>query len=129
MIKTAAGIKIIKARGHLWFFFALIAVIFGSPMAPLASAGSPPDIIILNSQGSSRSKADMPPARFSHSVHKKNKVGCKECHPSPFKAKKGANKITMKENINGDFCGKCHMGGGKYLLSNWNMSDCQRCHK
>ncbi|MBI3585036.1 MAG: hypothetical protein HY096_13960 [Nitrospinae bacterium] len=82
----------------------------------------PQDIIIFNNQKASRGKADMPPARFSHSIHNK-KLKCKDCHPSVFKEKKGANIVTMKKNINGEYCGKCH--NGQFV---WDMSACRRCH-
>ena len=94
-----------------------------------AEPAEPQDIIIIDNQKESRGEAEIPPARFSHSIHKKNGVTCNECHPDLFKAEIGANDITMKRNIDGEFCGNCHMGTGTFRLSSWNMSDCMRCHK
>ena len=92
-------------------------------------SAEPQDIIIIDNHKKSRGEAEIPPARFSHAIHKKKGVTCNECHPDVFKAEIGANDITMKRNIDGEFCGKCHMGTGTFRLSSWNMSDCMRCHK
>jgi len=99
------------------------------PISSIASSSAPQDIIIFDSQKASRGKADIPPALFSHSLHKKNNIACNDCHPDIFEPRKGANKITMKENINGYFCGACHMGGGNFRMGNWDMSDCNKCHQ
>ena len=111
-------------------FHILIALIiyFIMPGALTVFSAEPQDVIILDKQKESRGEAKMPPARFSHSIHKKNGVTCEKCHPDVFVAKKGANDITMKRNIDGEFCGACHMGSGAFLLSTWNMSDCEKCH-
>lgn len=106
----------------LGFFicFSVTALILSS--SDFLFAKEPQDIIIFNNQQKSRSKASMAPARFSHSIHNK-KLKCKDCHPSVFKEKIGGNVVTMKKNVNGEYCGKCHNG-----QSSWDMSNCKRCH-
>ena len=97
--------------------------IFGPLYASSASAKEPQDVIVFNAQQASRGKADMPPARFSHSTHnKKNKCG--DCHPSIFAEKIGADIVTMKKNADGEYCGKCHNG-----MVTWDLSACGKCHK
>ncbi|MBE9503560.1 MAG: cytochrome c3 family protein [Proteobacteria bacterium] len=107
----------------------LLLVLILLPDISTALSEEPQDIIIIDKQKESRGEAEIPPVRFSHSIHKANGVTCDECHPDLFKAEIGANDITMKQNIDGEFCGKCHMGTGTFRLSSWNMSDCMRCHR
>ncbi len=108
----------------------LICAYFSTePASLIAAPKEPQDIIFFDSQKNSRGKTGMPPAVFSHSLHKKNGVDCNNCHPDIFKPEKGSNNVSMVENINGNFCGACHMGGGDYRMDNWNMSNCEKCHK
>lgn len=58
--------------------------------------------------------------------HKKHTVwnGCELCHPEIFPAAKaGANRYTMFNIKNGEFCGACH---GKVAF---RVDDCAACHK
>jgi c(7)-type cytochrome triheme protein len=106
-----------------WFFLFVSILILLSADFIHAAGKEPQDIIVFKNQGASRKKAEMPPARFSHSIHNKKKLKCNNCHPSVFKEKIGANIVTMKKNVDGEYCGKCHNG-----QSAWDMSACRRCH-
>jgi c(7)-type cytochrome triheme protein len=61
---------------------------------------------------------------FPHSVHIEM-FECKECHPSLFKAKHGANKMTMEAMENGKFCGACHDGDTAFSVAD----ACDSCHQ
>ncbi|MDP2784128.1 MAG: cytochrome c3 family protein [Sulfurimicrobium sp.] len=61
---------------------------------------------------------------FPHGMHT-YWVGCASCHPKPFIPKVGANDITMKAILGGDYCGKCH---GKVAFPIVSFEDCVRCH-
>ncbi|MBI3754394.1 MAG: hypothetical protein HY266_10215 [Deltaproteobacteria bacterium] len=62
---------------------------------------------------------------FPHSIHN-YWLSCKNCHPSIFIDKKGANKFTMYDIWNGKYCGRCH---GKVAFQPKGFENCQRCHK
>ena len=51
------------------------------------------------------------PVVFPHVKHK-DAFKCAECHPSIFKDEIGSNDISMKLNMEGEFCGSpnCHCG-------------------
>ncbi len=100
--------------------FAVLAILL---ILPVASISAPGDIII-DLQGVSRSKAGVGPVRFPHARHKK-RYKCAVCHPRIFKAERGANKITMKLNMNRKFCGSpnCHNSKKAFPLYY-----CAKCH-
>ncbi|MFZ3072366.1 MAG: c(7)-type cytochrome triheme domain-containing protein [Thermodesulfobacteriota bacterium] len=58
---------------------------------------------------------------FSHKIHS-TWVKCSLCHEDVFKSELNANKIVMKEVLDGKHCGKCH---GRVSFT---FSDCMRCH-
>ncbi len=60
---------------------------------------------------------------FSGDTHKVNK--CNDCHPDPFKMKKGTVKITKADHVAGKFCGKCHDGKKAFVQE----GNCGKCHK
>lgn len=63
-----------------------------------------------------------PPAIFSHQSHS-TWDDCNDCHPSIFTLKKKATiHFDMTRNIEGEFCGVCHMTVA------FPMTDCKRCH-
>lgn len=63
---------------------------------------------------------------FDHGKHLKQKdVVCKVCHPSAFKMKAGAAKITMSDINKGKFCGICHKDEAKAFGIKDN---CDKCH-
>lgn len=109
---------------HVLRMFILIGLIGVEVMGPLEALGKEPqDIIIFKANKESRELANMPPAFFSHKAHNtKNK--CNDCHPTIFAEKIGTANITMKKNMSGEYCGKCHTGEKAFDLSN-----CDRCHK
>ena len=47
---------------------------------------------------------------------------CEVCHPAIFVPAKGQNDMTMREIVEGKFCGRCH---GKVAFP---LTDCTRCH-
>ena len=63
---------------------------------------------------------------FPHSVHTEMLDGCDSCHPDLFKAKRGANKATMKDMENGESCGACHDGSDAFGVA--DSGDCEKCH-
>ncbi len=101
----------------------LFVIIAALLISPAVSIGAPGDIMI-NSQGASRVQAGVGAVRFPHARHKK-KYKCASCHPKIFKAALGANKITMKLNMNGKFCGSpnCHNSKRAFPLY-----ECDKCH-
>jgi len=61
---------------------------------------------------------------FPHSVHIEM-YDCNQCHPSLFKAQKGADHMTMEAMEKGQFCGACHNGDTAF-----NVADsCDSCHQ
>ncbi|PKN18451.1 MAG: cytochrome C [Deltaproteobacteria bacterium HGW-Deltaproteobacteria-6] len=62
---------------------------------------------------------------FHHETHVK-KATCRSCHPSLFKPKEGATKITMTDHGRNQYCFTCHDQKRKDTFA-W--SDCSRCHK
>ncbi|MGV8058475.1 MAG: c(7)-type cytochrome triheme domain-containing protein [Smithellaceae bacterium] len=63
---------------------------------------------------------------FNHDTHAK-KATCRSCHPSLFKPKEGADKITMADHSQKKYCFTCHDRKGKDTFA-WS-SDCNRCHQ
>lgn len=63
----------------------------------------------------------MPDVIFPHEAHNQW-LDCKNCHPGIFEKKAGATPISMVENWNGEYCGRCH---GKVSFP---LANCYRCH-
>ena len=64
----------------------------------------------------------VPPAYFSHRIHDQW-LGCANCHPSLFNIKRHTTRhFSMVANLNGRFCGSCH------LRVAFPLDDCRRCH-
>ncbi len=61
---------------------------------------------------------------FPHGMHT-YWLSCDSCHPEPFQKKVGSSKITMKEFLQGKWCGKCH---GKVSFPPSEYENCRRCH-
>jgi len=49
-------------------------------------------------------------------------TGCGNCHTGIFDKKAGATPVSMVENWEGEYCGRCH-GRVSFPLAN-----CYRCH-
>jgi c(7)-type cytochrome triheme protein len=73
------------------------------------------DAIIVAKYGS------MPAVRFPHRAHTLW-LDCANCHDKIFKAKVGANRLSMVAILNGEQCGVCH-GAVSFPLT-----ECNRCH-
>jgi c(7)-type cytochrome triheme protein len=58
---------------------------------------------------------------FSHKQHTEW-LACNNCHDEIFKSKVGATKFGMLDNLNGEYCGRCH-GAVAFPLT-----ECNRCH-
>lgn len=64
----------------------------------------------------------IPPAVFSHLPHVWQ-LDCSNCHPDLFNVKKKTTQhFSMVANLQGEFCGVCHMNVA------FPMADCKRCH-
>jgi c(7)-type cytochrome triheme protein len=73
------------------------------------------DAIIIAKYGS------LPAVRFPHRAHTLW-LDCADCHDKIFKAKAGANRLSMTAILNGEQCGVCH-GAVSFPLT-----ECNRCH-
>ena len=64
----------------------------------------------------------VPPAIFPHKSHTAW-LDCNSCHPDLFNIKKkGTRDFSMRNILNGEFCGVCHLNVA------FPVHDCQRCH-
>lgn len=52
-------------------------------------------------------------------------LSCENCHPAPFKKKRGATRFSMNDVWAGQYCGKCH---GKVAFMPKGYENCKRCH-
>lgn len=93
-----------------------LAVLALLPAAISAEYGD----VVLNK----RSEANqVRPVVFSHWFHR-IRYRCNVCHEEPgFKMRVGANDMTMKDIIDGKFCGMCHNGQVA-----WSTERCDLCH-
>jgi c(7)-type cytochrome triheme protein len=64
---------------------------------------------------------------FDGKIHADKGLKCNACHTKIFKMKKGADKITMHEINEGEFCGACHNGEKAFKAS--DPKNCKTCHK
>ena len=101
----------------------ILLIIFLISMPNVAWSSSVPSKIIINKQAKSRSYTNMPAPVFDHRFHE-NLIKCSACHPKLFIKKIGANNINMKENMEGNYCGKCHDA-----IIAFGMAKCDVCHK
>ncbi len=63
------------------------------------------------------------PVVFPHWFHRV-RFRCNVCHAElGFKMRAGANDVTMKDIIDGKFCGMCHNGDVA-----WSTERCDLCH-
>jgi c(7)-type cytochrome triheme protein len=61
---------------------------------------------------------------FPHAAHLEM-FGCDDCHPSLFKAQRGANKASMDDMEKGGSCGACHDGSAAFGVA----ESCDSCHQ
>ena len=99
------------------------AVLFFTSPPATAVAGGLGDMVFDDKLDSMR-EAGVGPVVFPHTRHEEI-YKCEKCHPSIFKKKRGANDISMKENMEGRFCGtpSCHDSIGAFPLYM-----CANCH-
>lgn len=67
--------------------------------------------IVFSDKLESMKDVGVGPVVFPHTKHE-DAFKCAECHPQIFKEEIGSNDISMKRNMEGEFCGspKCHCG-------------------
>ena len=106
----------IPAFKHL-LRFCFVAVLFLTVAAPAQAEYA--DIII-----NKRAEANgMRPVIYPHWFHR-IRFRCKVCHTEKgFIMRAGSNEITMKDIVEGRFCGMCHNG-----QIAWTPDNCHRCH-
>lgn len=68
-----------------------------------------------------RKTRDMPWVSFPHAQHTEW-LDCSNCHPEPFRERKGGNEITMDTIMRGKHCGTCHDRVAFSIFA------CERCH-
>lgn len=94
---------------------ALACAILGVPTA----SGEYGDVV-LNRHSE---REGMRPVVFPHWFHRV-RFRCRVCHSElGFKMRAGANDVTMKEIVEGQFCGMCHNG-----QIAWAADRCDLCH-
>lgn len=98
-----------------------VALVMLLPATGICAKGD----IVIKAHGESRNKAGVGPVIFPHDAHKKL-YKCAACHPKIFKPELGANQITMKLNMNRQFCGSpnCHNSPKAFPLFH-----CNKCHQ
>lgn len=63
---------------------------------------------------------------FEHTMHMKNGLACRDCHPDLFSRCAGGSGMTMGDMYQGKWCGTCHRKGGSAFDA---ATNCGRCHK
>ncbi len=103
-----------------WKNIAALALLLTVPAAAMGAIGN----IKLDDKIASMDKAGVGPVIFPHDKHEKL-YRCGDCHPKIFKDKRGANDISMKRNMEQQFCGSpnCHNSPKAFPLYM-----CVNCH-
>lgn len=83
----------------------------------------PPEDIVQDKRLTLEASWNMiPPAFYPHKLHSKW-LDCNNCHPDIFNIKKkSTERFSMQRNLEGQYCGVCHMTVA------FPMNDCKRCH-
>lgn len=89
---------------------------------PRASVDGKGAMNVLDKDVILRNTKEMPWVRFPHLSHTMW-LDCSNCHPSPFVAQAGANRIAMADIFRGKFCGMCHD-----RIAFVTFFSCMRCH-
>ena len=109
-------------RAETWCLWLLpLMVVFFFAASSTAEAREYGDIY-MDSTRHSMEKADVGAVVFPHWFHR-IRYKCKVCHEKIFIMRKGANKISMREIMDGKFCGTCHNG-----MIAWEPLECKKCH-
>ncbi len=100
-------------------FGALVLVVLTTMILSSSSLAEYGDVILNN-----RSEAEgVRPVIFPHWFHR-IRFRCKVCHGElGFEMRAGANDVSMKEIMEGKFCGMCHDG-----RTAWSSENCDLCH-
>jgi len=104
--------------------FRVITTIFTGLLVVVSANSAEINDIIFESKIINMKKAGVGPVLFPHGQHEKIYT-CKGCHPKIFVEKKGANNVTMQQNIDGKYCGAagCHNSAEAFPLYL-----CDACH-
>ncbi len=108
-----------------YIIFSISAIFVLSLLSPPASTGAGGlGDMVFDDKLDSMKEAGVGPVVFPHTRHEEL-YQCEECHPSIFKDKRGANDLSMKANMDGQFCGTpaCHDSIGAFPLYM-----CNKCH-
>lgn len=97
----------------------LLLAAFALALASSASLAEYGDVLLNR-----RSEAQgMRPVVFPHWFHRV-RFQCSVCHGElGFKMRAGANDVSMKDIMDGQFCGMCHNGQVA-----WSAERCDLCH-
>ena len=89
-------------------------------IAPVAAARAEYADVVLNKRAEAEG---VRPVVFPHWFHRV-RFRCAVCHDElGFKMRAGSNEITMKDIVDGKFCGGCHNGDIA-----WSPDRCDLCH-
>ena len=105
-------------------FPAILAAVFICLSGAALYSAAAPDVITLDDKRDSMLEAGVDSVKYPHAAHAKL-YKCVDCHPRIFKDKRGANDITMKKNMDGQFCGSpnCHDS-----IKAFPLYKCLNCH-
>ncbi|HET9651720.1 MAG TPA: c(7)-type cytochrome triheme domain-containing protein [Usitatibacter sp.] len=99
-----------------WMHALLLAVLGAAALDAPAEYGD----VVLNRRAE---KEGVRPVVFPHWFHRV-RFRCNVCHQElGFKMRAGSNDVTMKDIVDGKFCGMCHNGEIA-----WNTERCDLCH-
>ena len=99
---------------------ALILAVLAVLCLGVGSVGAEYGDIVLNKHSELE---QMRPVVFSHWFHR-IRYRCSVCHQEQgFKMRAGANDISMKDIMDGRYCGMCHNGN-----TAWGAERCDLCH-
>ena len=104
-----------KRARALWLPLMFIAAIASIPAARAEYAD-----VVLNKHAEAEG---VRPVVFPHWFHRV-RFRCAVCHDElGFKMRAGSNEVTMKDIVDGKFCGGCHNGDIA-----WSPDRCDLCH-
>lgn len=100
----------------------IAAALFIIPSSPAIAEGL--GDMRFDSKIESMKKAGVKAVIFPHTLHA-DKNECSACHPAVFAQERGANDISMRANMKGQFCGtaNCHNSPNAFPLY-----ECAKCH-
>jgi c(7)-type cytochrome triheme protein len=97
-----------------------LPLVFVFALAPVAAARAEYADVVLNKHAEAEG---VRPVVFPHWFHRV-RFRCAVCHDElGFKMRAGSNEVTMKDIVDGKFCGGCHNGEIA-----WSPDRCDLCH-